>query len=118
MSDKFGIMFSGKIHKLQVMNTSKEDAGEYTFICGRDRVSAALTVNRKSCPFTIKAAELQHTLKPLGQVKVRPLMLVSILVSSCYYIWLHFFQEAFMEGTLFGIRTDLKPVKTQVVETT
>lgn len=48
MSDKFGIVSSGKVHRLQVMNTSKEDAGEYTFMCGRDRVSAALTVNRKS----------------------------------------------------------------------
>lgn len=48
MSDKFGIVSSGKVHQLQVMNTSKEDAGEYTFMCGRDGVSAALTVNRKS----------------------------------------------------------------------
>lgn len=48
MSDKFGIVSSGKVHQLQVMNTSKEDGGEYTFVCGGDRVSAALTVNRKS----------------------------------------------------------------------
>lgn len=48
MSDKFAIVSSGKVHQLQVMNTSKEDGGEYTFVCGADRVSAALTVNRKS----------------------------------------------------------------------
>lgn len=47
MSDKFGFVVSGKVHQLKVMNTSKEDAGEYAFICGSDRVSAALTVNRK-----------------------------------------------------------------------
>lgn len=55
MSDKFGIASSGKVHQLQVMKTSKEDAGEYAFMCGRDRVSAALTVNRK---FTQQTARL------------------------------------------------------------
>lgn len=48
MSDKIGIVVSAKVHQLKVTNTSKEDGGEYAFICGSDRVAAALTVNRKS----------------------------------------------------------------------
>lgn len=56
MSDKMGIMVSGKVHQLKVMNTSKEDGGEYTFICGSDHVSAALTVNRKSASRVSKTA--------------------------------------------------------------
>uniref|UniRef100_H3CBC6 Ig-like domain-containing protein n=2 Tax=Tetraodon nigroviridis TaxID=99883 RepID=H3CBC6_TETNG len=45
MSDKIWIEVSGKVHQLKVMNTSKEDGGEYAFICGSDRVLAALTVH-------------------------------------------------------------------------
>lgn len=56
MSDKIAIVVSGKVHQLKVMNTSKEDGGEYTFICGSDRVSAALTVNRKSASRFAKTA--------------------------------------------------------------
>lgn len=48
MSDKVGIVVSGKVHQLKVISTSKDDGGEYAFICGGDRVSAALTVKRKS----------------------------------------------------------------------
>lgn len=60
MSDKVGIVVSGKVHQLKVTNTSKEDGGEYAFICGSDRVSAALTVNRKSASgFTETASVLQ-----------------------------------------------------------
>lgn len=48
MSDKIAIVVSGKVHQLKVMNASQEDGGEYAFICGSDRVSANLTINRKS----------------------------------------------------------------------
>ncbi|MEQ2257861.1 hypothetical protein XENORESO_000001, partial [Xenotaenia resolanae] len=45
MSEKFRIVVQGKLHQLKIMNTSREDSAEYTFICGNDRVSATLTVN-------------------------------------------------------------------------
>lgn len=48
MSEKFRMVVQGKQHHLKVMNSSKEDSGEYTFVCGSDRVSATLTVNRKT----------------------------------------------------------------------
>uniref|UniRef100_A0A8C9VJ94 Uncharacterized protein n=1 Tax=Scleropages formosus TaxID=113540 RepID=A0A8C9VJ94_SCLFO len=48
MSEKFRIVVQGKLHQLKIMNTSREDSAEYTFICGNDKVSATLTVNRKS----------------------------------------------------------------------
>lgn len=48
MSEKFRISVQGKVHQLVIMNTSTEDSAEYTFICGNDKVSATLTVNRKS----------------------------------------------------------------------
>lgn len=60
MSDKIVIVVSGKVHQLTVMNTSKEDGGEYAFICGSDRVSATLTVNRKSAQ---TALDLQLLIK-------------------------------------------------------
>ncbi|NXI26726.1 TITIN protein, partial [Sterrhoptilus dennistouni] len=44
MSDKFKIVVQGKLHQLNIMNTSSEDSAEYTFVCGNDRVSATLTV--------------------------------------------------------------------------
>lgn len=47
MSEKFSIVVSGKIHQLRVMNVSSTDAGEYTFICGSEHVSATLLVNCK-----------------------------------------------------------------------
>lgn len=47
MSEKFRIVVQGKLHQLKIMNTSKDDSAEYTFICGNDRVSATLTVSRK-----------------------------------------------------------------------
>lgn len=47
MSEKFRIVVQGKLHQLKIMNTSRDDSAEYTFICGNDRVSATLTVNRK-----------------------------------------------------------------------
>ncbi|KAJ4923666.1 hypothetical protein JOQ06_014150 [Pogonophryne albipinna] len=47
MSDKFRIVVQGKLHQLKITNTSREDAAEYTFVCGNDRVSAKLTVSRK-----------------------------------------------------------------------
>lgn len=78
MSDKFGIVSSGKVHQLQVMNTSKDDAGEYAFTCGRDRVSAALTVNRKSPHESNRAAAHLTT---TGWIKGLPLALGSILGS-------------------------------------
>lgn len=60
MSDKIAIVVSGKVHQLKVMNTSQEDGGEYAFICGSDRVSATLTINRKSVSrFTNTALVLQ-----------------------------------------------------------
>uniref|UniRef100_A0A3B3QAH3 Ig-like domain-containing protein n=1 Tax=Paramormyrops kingsleyae TaxID=1676925 RepID=A0A3B3QAH3_9TELE len=53
MSEKFRIVVQGKLHQLKIMNTSREDSAEYIFICGNDRVSATLTVNRKTfCVFT------------------------------------------------------------------
>uniref|UniRef100_A0AAY5KTQ4 Ig-like domain-containing protein n=1 Tax=Esox lucius TaxID=8010 RepID=A0AAY5KTQ4_ESOLU len=45
MSEKFRIVVQGKLHQLKIMNTSREDSAEYTFVCGNDRVSATLTVN-------------------------------------------------------------------------
>ncbi|KAK5889758.1 hypothetical protein CesoFtcFv8_013346 [Champsocephalus esox] len=45
MSDKFRIVVQGKLHQLKITNTSREDAAEYTFVCGNDRVSAKLTVS-------------------------------------------------------------------------
>ncbi|TDH06470.1 hypothetical protein EPR50_G00113810 [Perca flavescens] len=45
MSEKFRIVVQGKLHQLKIMNTSKDDSAEYTFVCGNDRVSATLTVN-------------------------------------------------------------------------
>lgn len=48
MSEKFKIVVQGKLHQLIIMNTSTEDAAEYTFVCGNDQVSATLTVTRKS----------------------------------------------------------------------
>lgn len=47
MSEKFKIVVQGKLHQLKIMNTSRTDSAEYTFICGNDRVSATLTVSRK-----------------------------------------------------------------------
>lgn len=47
MSEKFSIVVSGKIHQLKVMNVSSNDAGEYTFICGSEHISATLMVNCK-----------------------------------------------------------------------
>lgn len=51
MSDKFRIVVQGKLHQLKIMNTSKDDSAEYTFICGNDRVSATLTVSRRFTTF-------------------------------------------------------------------
>ncbi len=47
MSEKFGIVVQGKLHQLKVMNASQEDASEYTFVCGNDKVSGNLTVKRE-----------------------------------------------------------------------
>lgn len=47
MSEKFKIVVQGKLHQLNIMNTSSEDSAEYTFVCGNDKVSATLTVKRK-----------------------------------------------------------------------
>ncbi|XP_077175698.1 titin isoform X6 [Paroedura picta] len=44
MSEKFKIVVQGKLHQLNIMNTSTEDSAEYTFVCGNDKVSATLTV--------------------------------------------------------------------------
>nr|XP_019960350.1 PREDICTED: titin-like [Paralichthys olivaceus] len=44
MSEKFRIVVQGKLHQLKIMNTSRNDSAEYTFVCGNDRVSATLTV--------------------------------------------------------------------------
>uniref|UniRef100_A0A8C5DTY0 Ig-like domain-containing protein n=1 Tax=Gouania willdenowi TaxID=441366 RepID=A0A8C5DTY0_GOUWI len=48
MSEKFRIVVQGKLHQLKITNTSKDDSAEYTFVCGNDRVSATLTVSRKT----------------------------------------------------------------------
>lgn len=64
MSDKIGIEVSGKVHQLKVMNTSKEDGGEYAFICGSDRVSAALTISCKSASRLTKTATMIQLKKP------------------------------------------------------
>lgn len=50
MSEKFSMVVSGKLHQLKILNSSVEDSAEYTFVCGNDRVSAMLTVNRKPPP--------------------------------------------------------------------
>ncbi|KAF6361715.1 hypothetical protein mRhiFer1_009942 [Rhinolophus ferrumequinum] len=44
MSEKFKIVVQGKLHQLIIMNTSTEDAAEYTFVCGNDHISATLKV--------------------------------------------------------------------------
>lgn len=54
MSEKFRIVVQGKLHQLRIMNTSRDDSAEYTFVCGNDRVSATLTVSRKEKLFIIK----------------------------------------------------------------
>lgn len=46
MSEKFRIVVQGKLHQLKIMNTSRDDSAEYTFVCGNDKVSATLTVSR------------------------------------------------------------------------
>lgn len=48
MSEKYKIVVQGKHHELKIMHASKDDSGEYSFICGSDRVSATLTVKRES----------------------------------------------------------------------
>ncbi|KAK7169443.1 hypothetical protein R3I93_005419 [Phoxinus phoxinus] len=45
MSEKFRIVVQGKLHQLKIMNTSRDDSAEYTFVCGNDKVSATLTVS-------------------------------------------------------------------------
>ncbi|KAM9710356.1 LOW QUALITY PROTEIN: titin-like [Menidia menidia] len=45
MSERFRIVVQGKLHQLKILNTSRDDSAEYTFICGNDRVSATLTVS-------------------------------------------------------------------------
>ncbi|KAA8578947.1 hypothetical protein FQN60_006039, partial [Etheostoma spectabile] len=45
MSEKFRMQVQGKVHQLKIMNTGRDDAAEYTFVCGTDRVSATLTVS-------------------------------------------------------------------------
>ncbi|KAF5903363.1 titin-like isoform X4, partial [Clarias magur] len=45
MSEKFRIVVQGKLHQLKIMNTSRDDTAEYTFVCGNDKVSATLTVS-------------------------------------------------------------------------
>lgn len=47
MSEKLSMVVQGKVHQLRIMNCSRDDSAEYTFVCGSDRVSATLTVNRK-----------------------------------------------------------------------
>ncbi|KAJ8282395.1 hypothetical protein COCON_G00049140 [Conger conger] len=54
MSEKFRIVVQGKLHQLKIMNTSRDDSAEYTFVCGNDRVSATLTVNFPEPPQIIK----------------------------------------------------------------
>lgn len=50
MSEKFSITVSGKKHQLKIMNVSRDDSAEYTFVCGSDRASATLSINRKFLP--------------------------------------------------------------------
>lgn len=64
MSEKFRIVVQGKLHQLKIMNTSRDDSAEYTFICGNDRVSATLTVNRKiviQLQFSVCAKSNDHS---------------------------------------------------------
>lgn len=53
MSEKFSVVVSGKVHQLKVMDCSQDDAAEYVFVCGDDRVSAKLTIDRKPIPFLL-----------------------------------------------------------------
>lgn len=48
MSEKFSFVVQGKVHQLKVLNVSRDDAGEFSFTCGGDRVSARLSVRRRS----------------------------------------------------------------------
>lgn len=50
MSEKFNVVATGKVHQLKVMDCCQDDSGEYVFVCGDDRVSAKLTVDRKLRP--------------------------------------------------------------------
>lgn len=53
MSEKFSVVVSGKVHQLKVMDCSQDDVAEYVFVCGDDRVSAKLIVDRKPLPFLL-----------------------------------------------------------------
>uniref|UniRef100_A0A3Q2NT28 Ig-like domain-containing protein n=1 Tax=Fundulus heteroclitus TaxID=8078 RepID=A0A3Q2NT28_FUNHE len=44
MSEKFRIVVQGRLHQLKIMNTSRDDSAEYTFVCGNDRVGRPLSV--------------------------------------------------------------------------
>ncbi|KAK7938939.1 hypothetical protein WMY93_002265 [Mugilogobius chulae] len=44
ISEKFRISSSAKSHSLRIMNVSREDEGEYSFVCGSDTVSARVSV--------------------------------------------------------------------------
>lgn len=47
MSEKLSVVVSGKVHQLKVLGCSQDDSAEYTFVCGDNRVSAKLTIDRK-----------------------------------------------------------------------
>lgn len=47
MSERFRFTVQGKVHGLKIVNSCQDDSGEYTFVCGTDRVSATLTINRE-----------------------------------------------------------------------
>lgn len=50
MSEKFSVVATGRVHQLKVVDCGRDDSAEYAFVCGDDRVSAKLTVDRKLLP--------------------------------------------------------------------
>uniref|UniRef100_A0AAQ6I8C5 Ig-like domain-containing protein n=1 Tax=Anabas testudineus TaxID=64144 RepID=A0AAQ6I8C5_ANATE len=63
MSEKFRIVVQGKLHQLKIMNTSRDDSAEYTFVCGNDRVSYFFSVTARVVEFTKHLKDLKITEK-------------------------------------------------------
>lgn len=61
MSEKFNVAAMGKVHNLMVRDCCQDDSAEYVFVCGEDRTSAKLTVDRKlPASFLLLLARLQR----------------------------------------------------------
>lgn len=66
VEERFNYVTIRKLHRLTISETYRSDAGEYTFIAGKNRSTMHLRVNSKSrllCLFPL--LPLQHLLLPL-----------------------------------------------------